>query len=223
MHTTFRTLIATLALVGLSSTVQATLVHVSQGGTSLGFINSYADASSNTSAQNYNFSSSKNHLITGPTLVNQRGHIFFFEGSDGLSFNAIFGSVGSGPNGNVQWNLSLTGNSGNANVLRSDDSGELTEPTPNNFRGRWTYLQSLGDGGVIGALSGNNWALTIDPVSYTNLPALVAYDASGSNITLAVNTTDDIVFSYAQVPEPASLALVGLGLVGLGFGRRKKA
>ena len=81
MKTRFVALLALLLLGGVASTSHAALINVSQGGTSLGVINSYADATGNTSAQNYNFFSSTNHLNTGPSLSNAEGHIYWFNGN----------------------------------------------------------------------------------------------------------------------------------------------
>ena len=147
----------------------------------------------------------------GPAPASQEGRIFLYDGSDGLYFTVFFNERFA-PGGEANWDITVTGSSTDPFVQISDDPGELTEPFNNQFQGRWPYGDYT-DGGVIGTIGGNNWTITIAPISYSNLNALKIFDgASGSFINLNLNTdaTGEIVLT--AVPLPAAVWLFGSGL-----------
>ncbi len=208
-------------MVGVSG-AQAALIDVYQGGSLLGQVESYYGPL--TAADNYDYYGARNHLATGPAISPKDGHIFFYDGADGLSFNSIFSGGGNrSDKGRTRWDISVTGSTADPMVLVADDGHEFKElPAGDVFEGRWRYNDFYGDGGVIGGLAGNAWELVIDPLAYRNLMDLTAFDKDGNNITLAINTRDNIVFRATAVPEPATLALLAAGLFGFGVRRQMK-
>ena len=231
--TKFKTITQILLVASLlmaASSAQAALIRVSQesaGGAGdfdanvLGFIDSYSSALSAAAYYNYgNIPASFDDGAQDVTLTSNKSHLFFVDGSDGLSAYMVHDKPNDGAGGMAGMTLTLAGDT--AAVLVRDDAGEgvAVGGGGTSFVSRHNWVGCCTDGFVIGSLD-NDWELfaEFDSRSWNGFAGWMTF-GSGNSIDLTSDLNRRVRFDV--VPEPSIIALFGLGLIGMGFARRRK-
>lgn len=234
----FAGLMLSMFLLGFGLNAQAVEIRVSQESSAgagdfdanvLGTIDAFSTALTTAAFYQYgnpNGASYNGELNGGPNPVSSLSQVFFLDALDGLSLVVVHDNPndGSGGSTRTQWNLS----GDTAAFVLGDDPGEgaVVSAGGTQFDSTKNWVSCCTDGFAIGALEGS-WEMLgqfLTTPNGINSWAAVDDDLSSTSLVLEPGrrVRFDVASGPSQVPVPGPLALLGLGLVGLGAYRRLK-
>lgn len=156
-----------------------------------------------------------NGVTPGPTNFDLVNFITLTDGIDLDATNIALPSISLCPTGTgtIAVNSTCEVNVMSPVVLQQTATGvtaTLTLTGQAHFAGQTTYTPFT----ATFSASSTNFATVADLTDY--------FDANGGNIPAVPYTVDITTTAASTVPEPSSLAIVALGLIGCGFYRRGK-
>lgn len=160
---------------------------------------------------NYNYYSASAHPINGPQPSGYAGNVFFYNGSDGLSFNFFFNVDNGGSKDNtVKWEISTKGNSNQDAIMVADDpnGNELTDMSPlddwKRYLGDWRYWSNT-DGGAIGPFVGYQYEIKVKMIDRGDVANIKFYSqkTTVNNGGVTGVFDDDIEIIGADMGEDA--------------------
>ena len=171
-----------------------------------------------TAASNYGLSGGNAHIANGPELEGGVMKVFFYEGSDGLTFYVVQNEQNASFDNQARLLTTIKNNTDPAEVIVSDEAGDieiLDSPSVKRlldlpvdgtlFDGDFTYTNETA-GGVIGRLDElsfvRDWEVILDPLDMGGITMIKAANGKNDDEVVLAQGAIKTNFDFSILRDP---------------------